>query len=160
MEAREYPSYQVIGVSGNLAIATLDHSDWVPFVNSQLSEENKEWYSTPAMRQIHNYTGRGYFPRGITLENGEGALIVIDGTHANDEKLLAHEYGHAIGYGHTNYPTTMNPVTNMRLYDAEGLIPRFRKQFPELAKSIRENKPIQIPTVFLTGALLFFFLRG
>ena len=160
MEAREYPSYQVIGVSGNLAIATLTHSEWVPFVNSQLSEENKEWYSTPAMRQIHNYTGRGYFPRGITLENGEGALIVIDSTHANDEKLLAHEYGHAIGYGHTNYPTTMNPVTNMRLYDAEGLIPRFREKFPELAKSIRENKPIQIPTVFLTGAFLLFFLRG
>ena len=160
MEAREYPSYKVIGASGNLAIATLDHNEWVPFVNSQLSEENKEWYSTPGMRQIHNYTGRGYFPRGITLGSENGALIVIDGTYANDEKLIAHEYGHAIGYGHTNYPTTMNPVTNMRLYDAEGLIPRFREKFPELARSIRENKPFQIPTVFLTGAFLLFFLRG
>ena len=160
MEAREYPSYKVIGVNGNLAIATLAHNECVPFVNSQLSEDNKEWYSTPAMKTIHNITGRGYFPRGITLGDENGALIVIDETYANDERLLAHEYGHAIGYGHTSYPTTMNPVTNMRLYDAEGLIPKFREAFPELAKRVRENKPLQIPTAFLTGAFLFFFLRG
>ena len=160
MEPREYSSYKVIGVNGNIAIATLDHNEWVPFVNTQLSEENKEWYSTPGMRQVHNFTGRGYFPRGITLGDESGALIVIDGTYANDEKLIAHEYGHAIGYGHTNYPTTMNPVSSMRLYDSEGLVPRFREKFPELAKSIRENSPIQIPTVLLTGAFLFFFLRG
>ena len=160
MDAREYSSYKVIGVSGNIAIATLDHNEWVPFVNTQLSEENKEWYSTPGMRQVHNFTGRGYFPRGITLGDESGALIVIDGTYANDEKLIAHEYGHAIGYGHTNYPTTMNPVSSMRLYDSEGLVPRFREKFPELAKSIRENSPIQIPTVLLTGAFLLFFLRG
>ncbi len=160
MDAREYSSYKVIGVNGNIAIATLDHNEWVPFVNTQLSEENKEWYSTPGMRQVHNFTGRGYFPRGITLGDENGALIVIDGTYANDEKLIAHEYGHAIGYGHTNYPTTMNPVSSMRLYDSEGLVPRFREKFPELAKSIRENSPIQIPTVLLTGAFLFFFLKG
>lgn len=160
MEPREYSSYKVIGVNGNIAIATLDHNEWVPFVNTQLSEENKEWYSTPGMRQVHNFTGRGYFPRGITLGDENGALIVIDGTYANDEKLIAHEYGHAIGYGHTNYPTTMNPVSSMRLYDSEGLVPRFREKFPELAKSIRENSPIQIPTVLLTGAFLLFFLRG
>ena len=130
------------------------------FINTQLSEENKEWYSTPGMRQVHNFTGRGYFPRGITLGDESGALIVIDGTYANDEKLIAHEYGHAIGYGHTNYPTTMNPVSSMRLYDSEGLVPRFREKFPELAKSIRENSPIQIPTVLLTGAFLLFLLRG
>ena len=160
MEPREYSSYKVIGVNGNIAIATLDHNEGVPFVNTQLSEENKEWYSTPGMRQVHNFTGRGYFPRGITLGDESGALIVIDGTYANDEKLIAHEYGHAIGYGHTNYPTTMNPVSSMRLYDSEGLVPRFREKFPELAKSIRENSPIQIPTVLLTGAFLLFFLRG
>ena len=159
MEPREYSSYKVIGVNGNIAIATLDHNEWVPFVNTQLSEENKELYSTPGMRQVHNFTGRGYFPRGITLGDESGALIVIDGTYANDEKLIAHEYGHAIGYGHTNDPTTMNPVSSMRLYDSEGLVPRFREKFPELAKSIRENSPIQIPTVLLTGAFLFFFLR-
>jgi len=160
MEPREYSSYKVIGVNGNIAIATLDHNEWVPFVNTQLSEENKEWYSTPGMRQVHNFTGSVYFPRGITLGDESGALIVIDGTYANDEKLIAHEYGHAIGYGHTNYPTTMNPVSSMRLYDSEGLVPRFREKFPELAKSIRENSPIQIPTVLLTGAFLLFFLRG
>ena len=160
MEPREYSSYKVIGVNGNIAIATLDHNEWVPFVNTQLSEKNKEWYSTPGMRQVHNFTGRGYFPRGITLGDENGALIVIDGTYANDEKLIAHEYGHAIGYGHTNYPTTMNPVSSMRLYDSEGLVPRFREKFPELAKSIRENSPIQIPTVLLTGAFLLFFVRG
>jgi hypothetical protein len=160
MDAREYPSYSVLGVSGNIAIATLAHKEWVPFVNGHLSEENKEWYSTPAMRQIHNYTGRGYFPRGITLGDENGALIVIDGTYANDEKLIAHEYGHAIGYGHTRYPTTMNPVSNMRLYDAEGLVPRFREKFPEIAKSIKETSPFQVPTVLLTGAFLLFFLKG
>ena len=160
MEPREYSSYKVIGVNGNIAIATLDHNEWVPFVNTQLTEENKEWYSTPGMRQVHNFTGRGYFPRGITLGDENGALIVIDGTYANDEKLIAHEYGHAIGYGHTRYPTTMNPVSSMRLYDSEGLVPRFREKFPELAKTIRENSPLQIPTAFLTGAFLFFFLKG
>ena len=54
------------------------------------------------MKTIHNITGRGYFPRGITLGDENGALIVIDGTYANDERLLAHEYGHALGYGHAN----------------------------------------------------------
>ena len=168
MEPMEYPSYKVIAYYFNedpdnpegMMIATLAHNDWVAFINTQLSEDNKEWYTTPAMRAIHNFTGRGYFPRGITIVQGNGALIVIDETHANDERLLAHEYGHAIGYGHTSYPTTMNPVTNMRLYDAEGLIPKFRETFPALAKQIRENKPLQVPTAFLTGALLFFFLRG
>ena len=41
------------------------------------------------MRNIHNFTGRGYFPRGITLGDENGALIVIDSTYANDERLLA-----------------------------------------------------------------------
>ena len=159
MDPREYPSYKVLGVSDRIAIATLDHKEWVPFVNGQLTEENKEWYSTPVMKTIHNITGRGYFPRGITLGDENGALIVIDGTYANDERLLAHEYGHALGYGHTNLPTTMNPVSSMRLYDAEGLVPKFRNEFPELAKIIRENKPLQVPTALLTGAFLFFFLR-
>ena len=112
------------------------------------------------MRNIHNLTGRGYFPRGITLGDENGALIVIDSTHANDERLLAHEYGHALGYGHTRLPTTMNAVTNLRLYDAEGLIPKFREAFPDLSRRVRENKPLQIPSAFLTGAFLFFFLRG
>jgi hypothetical protein len=160
MEAREYPSYTVIGVSGNIAIATLAHNEWVEFVNGQLNAENREWYSTPTMRQVHNFTGRGYFPRGITLGDESGALIVIDGTYANDERLLAHEYGHALGLGHTSYPTTMNPVSHMRLFDSEGLIPKFRQAFPELAQAVREKKPIQIPTALLTGAFLFFFLKG
>jgi hypothetical protein len=160
MDARENPSYQVLGVGDKIAIASLSHEDWVPFVNGQLSEENKEWYSSPTGRAIHNYTGRGYFPRGITLGDEEGAVIVLDATYANDERLVAHEYGHAIGYGHTNYPTTMNPVSSMRLFDSENLIPRFRATFPELSAQIRKNKPLQIPTAFLTGAFLFFFLRG
>ena len=33
----------------------------------------------------------------------------------------------------------MNPVSSMRLYDAEGLVPKFRNEFPELAKIIRET---------------------
>ncbi len=160
MDPREYSSYKVIGVSDNIAFATLDHNEWVPFVNSQLSADNQEWYSSPTMKKIHNITGRGYFPRGITLGDENSALIVIDATYANDERLLAHEYGHAIGYGHTSYPTTMNPVSNMRLYDSERLIPQFREKFPDLAKRVRENKPLQIPTAFLTGAFLYFFLRG
>ena len=36
MEAREYPSYQVVAGDGDVAIATLAHNDWVPFVNGQL----------------------------------------------------------------------------------------------------------------------------
>ena len=160
MEAREYESYQVIGVSNNIAIATLAHKDWVVFVNGQLTEDNMEWYSTPTMKQVYNITGRGYFPRGITIGDETSSVIVIDANYANDEKLLAHEYGHALGYGHTHAPTTMNPVSNMRLYDAEGLVPKFRADFPELAQVVRKNKPIQIPTAFLTAGLLFFFLRG
>jgi hypothetical protein len=54
----------------------------------------------------------------------------------------------------------MNPVSNMRLYDAEGLVPRFREKFPEIAKSIKETSPFQVPTVLLTGAFLLFFLKG
>ena len=54
----------------------------------------------------------------------------------------------------------MNPVSNMRLYDAEKLVPKFRADFPELAQSIKENKPLQIPTPLLTAGILFFFLRG
>jgi hypothetical protein len=160
MEAREYESYQVIGVSNNVTIATLAHKDWVVFVNGQLNKDNMEWYSTPTMKQVHNLTGRGYFPRGITLGDATSSLIVIDGSYANDEKLIAHEYGHALGYGHTHAPTTMNPVSNMRLYDAEKLVPKFRADFPELAQSIKQTKPLQIPTPLLTAGLLFFFLRG
>jgi len=54
----------------------------------------------------------------------------------------------------------MNAVTNLRLFDAEGLIPKFREAFPDLSRRVRENKPLQIPTAFLTGAFLFFFLKG
>ena len=97
MEAREYESYQVIGVSNNVTIATLAHKDWVVFVNGQLNKDNMEWYSTPTMKQVHNLTGRGYFPRGITLGDATSSLIVIDGSYANDEKLIANENVHALG---------------------------------------------------------------
>jgi len=160
MEAREYNSYKVLGVSDNIAIASLAHHDWVTFVNGQLNPSNREWYSTPGAKAIHNLTGRGYFPRGITLGDETESIIVLDDSYANDERLVAHEYGHAIGYGHTRYPTTMNPVSNMRLYDAENLIPRFRKEFPVLAAQIKENKPFQVPTVLLTVALYFLVFKG
>ena len=41
MDPREYSSYKVLGVSDNIAIATLDHKEWVPFVNGQLTKKAK-----------------------------------------------------------------------------------------------------------------------
>ena len=112
------------------------------------------------MKTIHNATGRGYFPRGITLGDENGALIVIDSTYANDERLLAHEYGHALGYGHTRMPTTMNAVTNLRLFDAEGLVPKFREAFPDLSRRVREKSQYKSPQCFLQAPSSSFSSRA
>jgi len=160
MKLTEYPSYLVntIGNDGTL-IATLDNYDWEHFVNGKLSPENREWYSTPGMKILHNYTGLGYFPRGITLaEPDQPALIVLNSTYAADERLAAHEYGHALGKGHTMLPTTMNPTSSMRWYDSENLIPAFRSNFPSYQVD-SQNPLLSIAPFLLTGVLLALFLK-
>lgn len=156
MQAIEYPSYKVvaIGKDGTL-IATLIHTEWVEFVNGQINDSNREWYSTPIWQFIYNLTGVGYFPRGITIQLSGSPVIIIDGNYIRDERLLAHEYGHALGMGHTSSLTMMNPISALRTFDSEGLRQRFRDNFPEFSSYLRPSYFVYVPPALAVASLAY-----
>ena len=134
-----YESYAVLtmGKDGTI-IASLNHKDWGNFINNMLEETpGIEWYNTTFMQHIYNATGVGYYPNGITLNYSisghAGHTIVVLITEKKDLLLLAHEYGHVLGYEHTKATEieVMNPVANMRHYDKHGLVEKFQGNFPE-----------------------------
>ena len=140
IDPTKYPSYEVLtmGKDGTL-ISIMNPEDWSLFVGHMIAEAGgSEWYNTTLMQHIYNATGVGYYPNGITLNyltsnEGPGNTIIIVSTEKKNLLLLAHEYGHVLGYEHT-HPTeieVMNPVAQMRHRDKHGLTSKFMDNFPE-----------------------------
>lgn len=161
MDPTVYPSFRPItkGVDGTV-VAILSHEDWQKFVNEIIGKPGySEWYSTAPMKKVYNLTGFGYFPRGVTIPLSGSPTIIIDQSHMHDKKLIAHEYGHVLGYGHTGVPTTMNAVSWLRLMDNERLLQKFEQNFPELSAQIVQVRPLQVPTWVGALAILVYFTR-
>ena len=161
MDPTTYPSFRPItkGVDGTV-IAILSHDDWQSFVNEIIGQPGyDEWYSKPATKRLYNLTGFGYFPRGVTIPLSGSPTIVLDQSYMHDKKLIAHEYGHVLGMGHTPMPYTMNSVAWLRLHDAEGLMGKFESNVPELSAQIVDTRPLQVPTWVGAAAILLYFTR-
>lgn len=78
---------------------------------------------------MYRMTGIGYYPNGMATADGE---IYIRYRARGDPELLAHEYGHVLGLGHTDSLTTMNAVGHKRFGDPHNLLPKTKANFPEI----------------------------
>jgi len=131
------PSFNILATGkDNVQIATVSDLDWASFVNTIVANAEQgtdEWYTMDIAKLTYNMTGKGYFPQGVTIDN----MIIVRAGAKSNLNLLAHEYGHALGYDHTNSvePDVMNPVDWMRKTDQYNLRSKFKSNFPDYSKT-------------------------
>ena len=112
-------------------LTLLSDSDFNRAVNDYLKTIPREqWprYLRKDNQKMFKMTGIGYFPNGLTNQDGH---IFIRYKYRGDAELIAHEYGHVLGYDHKEGPYMMNAVAQMRMFDPHSLIERTKANFPD-----------------------------
>lgn len=150
------PRYMVEGKDGTV-IVVLDDSDFNHLVDRVIKRyEVREWYLEDHWKTIRKRTGLGYFPNGIAMDG----VIYIRWKYRGDSDLIAHEYGHILGHGHTkDYALSlMNPVNSMRVFDPHNLREKSKANFPDYyRKHVSQTEAYQNTVI---GATLLFALWG
>ena len=111
----------------------------------------------PSFKWLYEHTKIGYFPRGLAIEKAK-EIYVIEGGET-DYTLLAHEYGHILGYGHTNnmVPNLMNPIDSMRVTDGDKISDRFEENFREYYEKVLvpHERNRALPAVIALGMIAY-----
>jgi hypothetical protein len=162
MNPETLPSFNILATGKDgVQIATVSDKDWSEFVNTIISNSEpgaKEWYTMNISRTLYNATGRGYFPKGVTINK----MITVQDSAKTNLTLLAHEYGHALGLNHTTSIELdiMNPVDWMRHTDREDLTGRFKENFPDYSKTFISTSQNPTPIGLLLVALGWLYLTA
>ena len=123
------PKDIVTGKDGT-TIVLLEKGDFNHLVEKVIKRyQVREWYLEDRWRKVQQKTGFGYYPNGIAIDD----TIYIRWKYRGDGDLIAHEYGHILGQGHTaDYTLTMmNPVNTLRVFDPHNLRVKSQENFPE-----------------------------
>tara|TARA_Y100000310_G_C20663261_1_gene805992 strand:- start:2015 stop:2497 length:483 start_codon:yes stop_codon:yes gene_type:complete len=124
--------YSIIDTSrgkDGVLIVLLDDTDFNHLVKRVIKRyEIREWYLEKHWRAVHRNTGIGYYPNGIAIDD----TIYVRWKYRGDDELIAHEYGHTLGLGHTPdfVPSVMNPINSMRFLDPHKLRQKAKENFP------------------------------
>jgi hypothetical protein len=139
-------------------IYTVPASTWKEYIDDiHRNIGIEEWYMKPGFKWVYEHTKLGYYPRGIAME-GSKEIYIQKGSET-DYSLLAHEYGHILGYGHTGdaRPDIMNAVDPLRLSDPRKITDRFEYNFPDYYNKVLvpAERNRAIPAAVAVGLILF-----
>lgn len=116
-----------------------------------------EWYMKPTFKWLHEHTKIGYFPKGLAIEKAK-EIYVVKGSET-DYTLLAHEYGHILGHGHTpdGIMDLMNPIDPLRVSDSRNIGDKFEYNFSDYYDNVlvRAERNRAIPAALAVGMILF-----
>jgi hypothetical protein len=153
------PKDTSIGQDGS-TIILLDRQDFNHLVERVIKRyEIREWYLDQHWRKVRRNTGLGYYPNGIAIED----TIFLRWKYRGDADLLTHEYGHVLGYGHTeDYTLTiMNPVNPMRVFDPHNLRDKTKANFPDYyRKHVSQTEAYQNTVIGATLLIVLWGLAG
>jgi hypothetical protein len=149
----------VVGRDGT-TIVLLEKNDFNHLVEHIIKRyQVREWYLEDRWRTIQKKTGFGYYPNGIAIDD----TIYIRWKYRGDGDLIAHEYGHILGHGHTaDYSLTMmNPVNTMRVFDPNDLRKKAQDNFPEYyGKYVSQTEAYQNAVIGATLLAVIWGLTG
>lgn len=158
MDLRPTQSKHLVTGKDGTRIYTVKPKVWEAHIKSIHAKHNiPEWYMQPSFKWLYEHTKIGYFPRGLAIEKAK-EIYVIEGGE-KDYTLLAHEYGHILGYGHTNnmVPNLMNPIDSMRVTDGDKISDRFEENFREYYEKVLvpHERNRALPAVIALGMIAY-----
>lgn len=162
MNPETLPSFNILATGKDgIQITSVSDNDWNNFVNIIIANAEpgtKEWYTMDIAQVLHNISGKGYFPQGVTIEN---RITIREGAKSNFT-LLAHEYGHALDIEHSKAidPDIMNPVDWMRKSDKYDLKGKFQMNFPNYYKTFISASQNHLTTGVILAGLGWLYLSS
>ena len=158
MDMRPPKSEHLVTGKDGTHIYTVEPSVWKAHIENLNRKSNiAEWYMQPSFKWLYEHTKIGYFPQGLAIQKAK-EIYVVKGAE-RDYSLLAHEYGHILGYGHVpdGVPDLMNPVDPMRVRDPRKISDRFEENFQDYYDNVlvQAETTRALPAALALGMILY-----